>query len=226
MGLGGIHQFQGNFRLNHAFPPFDDPKVRQVMWKLVDQDATLTAIGVPDATAPSRARHSGCAARRYHRCRLMRPRSTSPPPGPSSRPRAQGRPGDHPRGRGLDQPDRLARAGAEHEGRRLHGGAAAARWPTVLARRAKKDGWSMFPVYSNGTDMSRRWRILCCGDLQRLPGLVVRQPRARADEGFHARRYGGGAQEDRGRHPDRRLRDGAVGHVGTLRHPCGLSDRP
>ena len=26
-------------------------------------------------------------------------------------------------------------------------------WPTVLARRAKKDGWSMFPVYSNGTDM-------------------------------------------------------------------------
>ena len=26
-------------------------------------------------------------------------------------------------------------------------------WPTVLARRAKKEGWSMFPVYSNGTDM-------------------------------------------------------------------------
>ncbi len=24
-------------------------------------------------------------------------------------------------------------------------------WPTVLARRGKKDGWSMFPVYSNGT---------------------------------------------------------------------------
>ena len=26
-------------------------------------------------------------------------------------------------------------------------------WPTVLARRTKKEGWSMFPVYSNGTDM-------------------------------------------------------------------------
>src|SRR5206468_6426849 len=26
-------------------------------------------------------------------------------------------------------------------------------WPTVLARRAKKEDWSMFPVYSNGTDM-------------------------------------------------------------------------
>jgi len=26
-------------------------------------------------------------------------------------------------------------------------------WGTVLARRAKRDGWSMFGVYSNGTDM-------------------------------------------------------------------------
>ena len=26
-------------------------------------------------------------------------------------------------------------------------------WSTILARRAKKEGWSMFPVYSNGTDM-------------------------------------------------------------------------
>ena len=48
LGLGGIHQFQGNFRLNHAAPPFDNPAVRKVLWKLVDQDATLTAIGVPE----------------------------------------------------------------------------------------------------------------------------------------------------------------------------------
>jgi peptide/nickel transport system substrate-binding protein len=57
MGLAGIHQFQGNFRLNHATPPFDNPAVRKVMWKLVDQDTILTAIGVPDAyrskTCPS-----------------------------------------------------------------------------------------------------------------------------------------------------------------------------
>ena len=26
-------------------------------------------------------------------------------------------------------------------------------WGTVLARRAKKEGWSLFPVYSNGIDM-------------------------------------------------------------------------
>jgi peptide/nickel transport system substrate-binding protein len=27
-------------------------------------------------------------------------------------------------------------------------------WGTVLNRRAKKEGWSMFPVYSNGVDMA------------------------------------------------------------------------
>ena len=26
-------------------------------------------------------------------------------------------------------------------------------WGTVLARRAKRDGWSLFPVYANGIDM-------------------------------------------------------------------------
>ncbi len=48
----------------------------------------------------------------------------------------------------------VARAGAEHEGCRLHRGAAAARLADVSWRaRAKKDGWSMFSVYFNGTDM-------------------------------------------------------------------------
>ena len=27
-------------------------------------------------------------------------------------------------------------------------------WGTVLARRAKREGWSLFPVYSNGADMA------------------------------------------------------------------------
>ena len=27
-------------------------------------------------------------------------------------------------------------------------------WGTVLARRAKKEGWSLFPVYANGVDMA------------------------------------------------------------------------
>ena len=45
-GLGGIHQFQGNFRLNHAAPPFDDPAIRRVLWSVIDQKEVLAAIGV------------------------------------------------------------------------------------------------------------------------------------------------------------------------------------
>ena len=37
-----------NLMVNRVNPPFDNPAVRRVLWKLADQDATLTAIGVPD----------------------------------------------------------------------------------------------------------------------------------------------------------------------------------
>ena len=98
-------------------------------------------------------------------------------------------------------------------------------WPTVLARRAKKDGWSMFPVYSNGTDMysplTHFYVAATCNDFpgwscdNRVPELMKAFTRAATP---------GGAQEDRRRHPGRRLRDGAVGDVGTVHHPRGLSD--
>lgn len=155
VGLGGIHQFQGNFRLNHAAPPFDNPAVRKVLWKLVDQDATLTAIGVPE-----RYRAKSCGS--FWMCDA--PLSTDA-------------------GASVAKFD-LAAAKAELAASGYKGepviilevagsiSQTASRllvqnmkdvgftvdqqprdWATVLARRAKKDGWSMFPVYSNGTDM-------------------------------------------------------------------------
>lgn len=155
VGLGGIHQFQGNFRLNHAAPPFDNPAVRKVLWKLVDQDATLTAIGVPE-----RYRAKSCGS--FWMCDT--PLSTDA-------------------GASVNKFD-LAAAKAELAASGYKGepviilevagsiSQTASRllvqnmkdvgftvdqqprdWSTVLARRAKKDNWSMFPVYSNGTDM-------------------------------------------------------------------------
>jgi peptide/nickel transport system substrate-binding protein len=125
------------------------------MWKLVDQDATLTAIGVPEryprqvVPVVLDVRHAA-----HHRCRLERAKvDLAAAKAELKGLGLQRRAGDHPRGRGLDQPDRLARAGAEHEGCRLRRRAAAARLADGAGARAKKDGWSMFPVYSNGTDM-------------------------------------------------------------------------
>ena len=155
MGLGGIHQFQGNFRLNHAFPPFDNPAVRKVMWKLVDQDATLTAIGVPE-----KYRAKNCPS--FWMCGT--PYSTDA--GASGAKvdlaaakaelAASGYKGEpvvilevagsisQTASRVLVQNMRDVGFVVEQQPRD---------WPTVLARRAKKEGWSMFPVYSNGTDM-------------------------------------------------------------------------
>ena len=155
MGLDGIHQFQGNFRLNHAFPPFDNPAVRKVMWKLVDQDATLTAIGVPE-----RYRSKSCPS--FWMCGT--PLTTDAGASVAkvdlaaakAELKASGYKGEpviilevagsisQTASRVLVQNMRDVGFTVEQQPRD---------WPTVLARRAKKDGWSMFPVYSNGTDM-------------------------------------------------------------------------
>ena len=155
IGLGGIHQFQGNFRLNHAAPPFDNPAVRKVLWKLVDQDATLTAIGVPE-----RYRSKSCSS--YWMCGT--PLSTDA--GASAAKfdlsaareelKASGYKGDpviilEVAGSISQTASRLLVQNMKDVGFVVD--QQPRDWPTVLARRAKKDGWSMFPVYSNGTDM-------------------------------------------------------------------------
>ncbi len=155
IGLGGIHQFQGNFRLNHAAPPFDNPAVRKVMWKLVDQDATLTAIGVPE-----KYRTKSCPS--FWMCGT--PLSTDAGAGAAkfdlaaakAELKASGYKGDpviilEVAGSISQTASRLLVQNMKDVGFTVD--QQPRDWPTVLARRAKKDGWSMFPVYSNGTDM-------------------------------------------------------------------------
>jgi len=155
MGLGGIHQFQGNFRLNHAAPPFDNPAVRKVLWKLVDQEATLTAIGVPEkyrarpcssfwmCGTPLSTEEGGAAAK----FDLAAAKSELQASGYNGEPviilEVAGSISQT-ASRVLVQNMRDAGFTVDQQPRD---------WPTVLARRAKKEGWSMFPVYSNGTDM-------------------------------------------------------------------------
>ena len=54
IGLDGLGAFGGSYLINHASGPFADPAIRRVLWKLVDQQAVLAAIGVPsDFLRPS-----------------------------------------------------------------------------------------------------------------------------------------------------------------------------
>jgi peptide/nickel transport system substrate-binding protein len=195
VGLGGIHQFQGNFRLNHASPPFDNPAVRKVLWKLVDQDATLTAIGVPE-----RYRAKSCPS--FWMCGT--PLSTEA--GASAAKfdlaaakaelKASGYKGEpviilEVAGSISQTASRLLVQNMKDVGFTVD--QQPRDWPTVLARRAKKDGWSMFPVYSNGTDMysplTHFYVAATCNDFpgwscdERIPSLLKAFARAgTADE--------------------------------------------
>ena len=155
VGLGGIHQFQGNFRLNHASPPFDNPAVRKVLWKLVDQDVTLTAIGVPERyrakSCPSfwmcgtpLSTDAGAAAAKFDLAAAKAELKASGYKGEPVIILEVSGSISQTASRVLVQNMKDVGFTVDEQPRD---------WPTVLARRAKKDGWSMFPVYSNGTDM-------------------------------------------------------------------------
>lgn len=155
LSLGGLHQFQGNFRLNHAAPPFDDPAVRRVLWKLVDQNTVLQAIGIPerfrapqcssfwmcDAPYSTTAGAEGAGlALEEAKAELARTAYRGQPvvflevAGSISQIAAQV----------LIQ--NMKQVGFTVDEQVMD-------WGTVLARRARHDGWSIFSVYSNGVDM-------------------------------------------------------------------------
>ena len=155
MSLSGVDMFQGNFRLNHASGPFADPDVRRVLWQLVDQDETLQAIGIPDryrlktcasfwmCDAPLQSR-AGAELARF---------SVDGARQALARTSYHGEPvimlqvsGSISQTAGDVLADHMKAAGFNVKPEIMD-------WGTVLARRAKRDGWSLFPVYANGIDM-------------------------------------------------------------------------
>ena len=156
MALGGTEMFEGNYRVNSASPPFDDPAIRRVLWKLVDQKSVLDAIGIPP-----KYRLDNCASfwmcgtqletkvgsevAHYSieeaRAELKNTRYDGEPVivmELTSLTSSQA---------ALVMVDALKRAGFTVVEQVMD-------WGTLLQRRAKKEGWSLFAVYSNGADMS------------------------------------------------------------------------
>jgi peptide/nickel transport system substrate-binding protein len=155
LSLGGLHQFQGNFRLNHAAPPFDDPAVRRVLWKLVDQNTVLQAIGIPERyrapQCPSfwmcDAPYSTDAGAEGAHFSVEEARAEL------ARTSYRGQPvvflqvaGSISQTAAHVLVQNMKQAGFTMDEQVMD-------WGTVLARRARRDGWSMFSVYSNGVDM-------------------------------------------------------------------------
>ncbi|RAI58771.1 ABC transporter substrate-binding protein [Roseicella frigidaeris] len=155
VGLGGIHMFQGNFRINHVAPPMDDPEIRRVLWRCADQAAILTAIGVPERyRAPACPAFFLCSAPLESRAGTA---EMAFDPAEAKRMLAATR------YRGeklafLTVSGSISQAAAQVMIQSMQQAGFAVEeqamdWGTLLARRGKREGWHLFTVYANGTDM-------------------------------------------------------------------------
>ena len=156
MALTGVDMFQGNFRLNHATGAFVDPAVREVLWKLVDQAETLHAIGIPPRFAAKDcpaffmcdAPLTSAEGAESKTLNLEAAREALKKTG------YKGETivflevaGSISQTAGAVLADKMRKVGFVVDEQVMD-------WGTVLARRAKKDGWGIFPVYANGIDMT------------------------------------------------------------------------
>lgn len=157
MGLGGLDMFQGNYRVNAAFPPFNDPAIRRVLWHLVDQESVLQAIGIPDKYRLNDCKsfwmcgtpletNTGSALAHYS---LDEARAALKQTAYKGEPVVIMELGSSPTAlnAALVLVDAMRKVGFTVDEQTMD-------WGTLLQRRAKKEGWSIFAVYSNGADMS------------------------------------------------------------------------
>ena len=157
ISFDGMQAFEGNFRVNSVNKPFDDPEIRRVLWKLVDQSTVLDALGLPE-----KYMRKGC--RSFFMCGTPYETAAGAESGDKPSIEAarealkktkyagekivilQATDIDAPRISSAVLGDLMRRAGFNVDLQAMD-------WGTVLARRAKKDGWHLFGVHSSGFDL-------------------------------------------------------------------------
>lgn len=157
-GPAGMNSYQGYFRLNHASPPFNDPEIRRVLWRLFDQGTVLTALGLP-----ARLTQPGCLS--YFMCGT--PLETTEGSGIAANPSVAAAREALRRTRYNNEPvvvlqatdietlrvssavaaDLLRQAGFNVELQAMD-------WGTLLNRRGRREGWSIFGVTASGFDLA------------------------------------------------------------------------
>jgi peptide/nickel transport system substrate-binding protein len=160
---GGIAQIMGGVALNHAQPPFNNPKVRQALQLALDQSEIVAVHGLPDGMFLA-----NCGATTMCGTRYSSDAGSEPVRSPSLE-RAQALLREsgynnervvllHPADSALINPmamvvaDRMKRAGFNVDVQTLDWATVAQRW---LSREpVERGGWSAVPVVYTGFDLS------------------------------------------------------------------------
>ncbi|WP_160123807.1 ABC transporter substrate-binding protein [Rhodovarius lipocyclicus] len=157
-GPGGMNAYQGYFRLNHAAPPFNDPEIRRVLWRLFDQSTVLTALGLPE-----RLTQPGC--RSWFMCGT--PLENAQGADIAANPSIAAAREALARTRYNNEPVVVLQA-TDIETLRVSSAVAADTlrqagfnvrleamdWGTLLNRRGRRDGWNIFGVTASGFDLA------------------------------------------------------------------------
>jgi peptide/nickel transport system substrate-binding protein len=153
----GGNMFAGAYRFNAAEKPFDDPAIRRVLWKLVDQREVLDGLGLDakyalpcatfftcgttyDTTAGSEAAANPSVEAAKAALKLTKYAGEKVVVLEASDIEA-------PRISAQVLAEKLKAAGFSVDLQVMD-------WASVLARRAKKDGWSVYGVHAGGYDLA------------------------------------------------------------------------
>jgi peptide/nickel transport system substrate-binding protein len=157
LGFDGIQMFMGYYSLNLSVKPFNDPAVRQVLWKAVDQSTVLQGLGVPEDF--SRTCHSyficGSALETAAGAEVAANPSAESARAALAKTAYDGTPVVVMQASDIEAlkvssqilADMLRNAGFKVD-------LQAVDWGTLLARRLKKEGWNAFGVTAAGFDLS------------------------------------------------------------------------
>jgi len=153
----GAHMFTGHYRINTASKPFDDPAIRSVLLRLVDQKEVMAGLGLDDRYSRDCAAFFICGSPYETMV------GTEPLKDPSIEAAAAALKKTNYAGEpvivlvasDLEAPkissqilaDRLQRAGFKVDMQVMD-------WASVLARRTQRQGWSVFGVHALGLDLA------------------------------------------------------------------------
>ena len=153
----GGNMFAGAYRLNAASKPFDDPAIRRVLWKLVDQREVMDGLGLDAKYATPCATFFTCGTSYDSKAGTEAAANPSVEAARAALKATKyaGEPVIVMQASDLEAPRISAQVLAEKL--KLAGfnvDLQVMDWATVLARRTKKEGWSVYGVHAGGFDLA------------------------------------------------------------------------